>query len=163
MSWKSRFAGTPRFFWVRQALVWAWVSAESQSLQRRHIGQAPLTSRSRHHLGSRNARGGHRIQGTLSGPLPVKNKGWNHLVSRRRQLNVWFREQGQRDEQCSPDTASCQRLHRTRRRKSRRPIQQQVKLDLISSHFPVRRRAYGRYQAGVIKQRCCVARTRSAL
>lgn len=28
------------------------------------------------------------------GPCPFKNKGWNHLVSRRRQLNVWFREQG---------------------------------------------------------------------
>lgn len=49
-----------------------------------------------------------RIQGTSCRPLSVKNKGWNHLVPRRRQVNMWLREQGQGDEQCSSNAARCQ-------------------------------------------------------
>lgn len=77
------------------------------------------------------------------GPCLYRHRGWDHFVSRRRQLNVWPREQEQRDEQCFSDAASCQtgsrcdagHTGRSHVSQSHGLSQQLVKLDLLSCHF----------------------------
>lgn len=117
---------------------------------------------------SRNARGGLRIQAIISGPLSDRNKGWDHIVSRRRQLKVWSREQGQRDEQCFSDAASCQTgclatpvIPGTRSSVTRASTRSGEAGIVI---VPFLRQTAGLQQMRcVIKQRCCLLRSQPAL
>lgn len=168
---KSRSAGIPSFFWVLQALVLAWVSAESRAYSVLVEGreQAPLTHQSR--------------QATDTNPEQIcpgwahnpRNKQWAPVRQEQGMGSLCFsptsasrvvKEAGSRERTvllgcCQlPNRITCDAGHTGHSGASHTgPVQQVVKLELLSCHFPVRLRACSRC---VIKQRCRLRRSQSA-